>query len=611
MTAPPEALLRRLPGCGDLAPEPLAALAKAARATAFPAGARLLTEGEPAPDWYGLVEAGGVQLVRLDLEGDEVLDRLGAGDVLDPGTPGLPAACSAVAAEPTRCLLVPQSAVARHRGALTSPPPGGYGGEMALFVRRVADLVKGPPVTASAEAPVAEAAALMGQRSVGSVVVTGAAGDPVGIVTDRDLRNKIVARGLPATTPLRAIMSSPLVSTGPERLAFDALLEMTRRGIHHLGVVAEGRLTGVISSHDIVLLHGAHPVSLVRDIDGAAGLPELEAVAPRLGVVVQWLGGTGAGPVEIGRIVAELNDRLVRAALRLVQEALARDGRGPAPVGFSWIAGGSEGRREQTLKTDQDNGLVYEDPPEAEREGVAGYFAALATAMGEALVRVGFPRCPGGFMASNPQWCQPMAVWRGYFRSWMEEPEPTQLLNAALYFDLRPIAGRAAPGRTLWEWVCAEAPSRTVFLRYMAKAALERPAPLGLFGGFVVERTGVHKDQIDLKARGIFPFVQAMRVCALSLGLPETNTVDRLLGARAHGLFTAEETRDVQDAWEVVSRLRLARQLACVAAGQPPDNFVNPTTLGKGERLLLKEAFKALDRLQRHLEERFQTALVP
>jgi CBS domain-containing protein len=607
----PESLLRQLPGCAELAAAPLAALARAARPETFAVGARILTEGEPAPDWYAIVETGGVQTSRVGLESDEILDYLAPGDVLDPGTPRLPALCSAVAAEPTRCVLVPQSAVARHRGSLATPVSAAYGGEMALFVQRVGDLVKSPPVTAGLHAPVSEAAALMGRRGVGSVIVLAEDGEPIGIVTDRDLRNTVVALGLPGTTPLGRVMSAPLVSTPPDRLAFDALLEMTRRGIHHLAVVQAGRLTGVISSHDIVLLHAAHPVSLVRDIDRARSLAELEAVAPRLGVVVQWLGGTGAGPVEIGRIVAELNDRLVQATLGLVEEALARDGRGRAPVPFSWLAAGSEGRREQTLKTDQDNGLVYADPAAGDRPAVAEYFGALAAATTDALARLGFPRCPGGFMASNPQWCQPLATWRGYFRDWMAAPEPAQLLYAALYFDLRPIAGGAAPGRALWEWVCAEAPSHTVFLRYMAKAALDRPAPLGLFGGFVVERGGEHKDQIDLKARGVFPFVQAMRVCALSLGLPETNTVDRLLAARERGLFTAEEARDVLEAWDVIARLRLARQLACVAAGRPPDNFVNPTALAKGERLLLKEAFKTLGRLQRHLEERFQTALVP
>jgi CBS domain-containing protein len=279
-------------------------------------------------------------------------------------------------------------------------------------------------------------------------------------------------------------------------------------------------------------------------------------------------------------------------------------------VRYAWLAAGSEGRREQTLKTDQDNGLVYADPPRGLESAAAGYFGRLAGAMGEALVRLGFPRCEGGFMAANAQWCQPESVWRGYFGGWMETPEPVQILRASIFFDLRPIGGDETLGRALWDWVCERAPAHMLFLRYLAKAALERHVPLGLFGGFVVERAGAHKDRLDLKARGVFPMTQAMRAYALSLGLPETNTVERLAAAGRRGVFAPEQVQELRDAYEVISRIRLGHQLACLDAGRPPDNFINPETLRKGDRLLLKEAFKSLAWLQRELEERFQTSML-
>ena len=202
-------------------------------------------------------------------------------------------------------------------------------------------------------------------------------------------------------------------------------------------------------------------------------------------------------------------------------------------------------------------------------------------------------------MASNPHWCQPESVWRAYFASWMETPLPAQLLRASIFFDLRPVGGEERPGRDLGQWVSERAPSHTLFLRHMARVALERPVPLGFFGGFVVERSGTHKDQLDLKARGVFPMTQAMRVCALSLGVPETNTVDRLLAAGARGLFTPGEVEDLRDAYEVISRVRLDHQLACVDAGRPADNFIDPGTLRKSDQVLLKHAFKVLAWLQR------------
>lgn len=483
-------------------------------------------------------------------------------------------------------------------------------GDLALFVRRVSELVKGPPVTCGAETSVSEAAGLMTRLDVGSVIVTAADGAPVGIVTDRDLRTKVLAEGLPAGSPVRSIMSSPLIHMEPGRLAFDALLEMTRRGVHHLAVLAGDRLVGVVSSHDIILLHGAHPIALVRDIESAGTVEQLATAGPRIQAVVRWLAGAGAGVLDIGRIVAELNDRLVGRALALVVTTLEQEGQGKPPLPYAWLVAGSEGRREQTLKTDQDNGLVYQDPSTRQRESAARYFSRLAAAMGEVLVRLGFPPCPGGFMASNPLWCQPDSVWRGYFTSWMDTPEPQQVLRASLFFDLRPIAGDEGLGDALWTWVCNRAPSQRLFLGYMAKAALERQVPLGAFGGFVVERSGVHTGTLDLKARGIFPTTQAMRVCALSVGLRETNTVDRLVSLGARGFYSETEVKEVRDAHEIISRLRLSHQLACLDAGLPPDNSLDPRTLGKVDRMLLKQAFKTVAWLQRDIGDRFRTALV-
>jgi CBS domain-containing protein len=604
------ALLSRLPGCAQLGEDARAALVAGSTAAEWPPGTRLVTEGEPAPDWYGIVEAGAIWVSGLGPRGEAHTDYLAPGDVLDPGTPGLPATYSAVAADTTRALLVSQALVARHRGTLGHGAATVYRGDMALFVRRVSDLIKGPPVTCRPSVTVAEGAQLMTQRGIGSVIVAGEDGAPLGIVTDRDLRTRVVAPGLPPSTPISRVMSSPVLGIGPGELAFDALLEMMRRGLRHLAVTSEGRLLGVVSSHDLVLLQGAHPVGLAREIEAALSEDGLAALALRVPSVVRWLAAGGARATEIGRLVAELNDRLVRRALDLVLSATEAAGHGRPPVPFAWLAAGSEGRREQTLKTDQDNGLVYQDPPVEQEGAAAAYFERIATDMGQTLARLGFPPCAGGFMASNPRWRQPERAWRQYFESWMETPAPEPLLRASLFFDLRPVAGAEEVGRALWEWVCERAPSHTLFLRHMAKAALERQPPLGFFGGFVVERSGGHKDQLDLKARGVFPITQAMRTYALSLGVRDTNTLDRLAAAGARGLFTAPEVADLSDAYEIMARLRLAHQLTCLDAGRPPDNFLDPRTLGKADRLLLKEAFKTIAWVQRHLEDRFQTSLV-
>jgi CBS domain-containing protein len=483
-------------------------------------------------------------------------------------------------------------------------------GDVALCVRRVAELLKGPPVTCVAATPVAEAARLMTERSVGSVIVTGMDGGPAGIVTDLDLRTRVVAAGRPGDTPVGAVMSSPVVTIGPGALAFDALLEMTRRGIRHLAVADAGRLLGVISSRDLMLLQGARPVGLARDIEAESSVEGLAMIAPQVVSVVRWLVGGGVRAGEIGRLVGELNDRLVRRALMLVMSALDAEGHGRPPVPFAWLAAGSEGRREQALKTDQDNGLVYRDPPPGLEGTAAEYFSRLATGMGAALARLGFPPCPGGFMASNARWRQSESEWRRRFGGWMDAPRPDALLEASIFFDLRPIADDEEVGRALWDWVCDRTPSQTLFLRHLALTALERTVALGFFGGFTVKRGGEHHDELDLKARGLFPVTQAMRVYALSIGARETNTLDRLAAAGAREIFAPAEVAEVSDAYEVVARLRLAGHLACLDAGREPDNFIDPRLLGKTDRILLKEAFKTIAWVQRHLDDRFQASQV-
>ena len=213
-------------------------------------------------------------------------------------------------------------------------------------------------------------------------------------------------------------------------------------------------------------------------------------------------------------------------------------------------------------------------------------------------------------MASNPRWCQPESVWREYFAAWMQTPRPEQVLWASIFFDLRPV-GRRSRARAYAVGVGLPAGARQVlFLRHLAKAALDRQVPLGMFGGFVVERAGAHKNRLDLKARGVFPVTQAMRVYALSLGVRETNTVDRLLAVGRRGLLAQGQVEELRDAYEVISRLRLRQQLACMDAGRPPDNFIDPQELRKADQVLLKQAFKTVAWLQREVEDRFQTETV-
>lgn len=482
-------------------------------------------------------------------------------------------------------------------------------GAPSVFVRRVRDALREPPVTCAPATSAADVARLM-PRGGAAVVVVGDDGAARGIVTDRDLRTKVVAARRDAgLTPATDVMSAPLVTVTPDALAFEALLEMTRREIHHLVVIDGGRLAGVLTSDDLLMSQAPHPVTLARDIARAQSPPALADLAARVTTLVQRLVDEGGRARDIARIVAELNDRLVSRVIAQVEAALSAEGQ-VAPVGYCWLAFGSEARREQTLRTDQDNGLVYADPSPEVAPTATGYFARLADAVIAGLIAIGFPPCPGGAMASNPRWCQPLATWQGYFREWTARPSPEHVLAASMYFDLRPVVGTRSLGDALAELLRAEAPGQHHFLAVMARDVVDRRLPLGPFGGLSVPRSGPHPGALDLKGSGGMQLVGAARVHALELGLSETGTAERFLAAGARGLYSGAEASEIAEAYEELLRLRLGHQLQCLREGRTPDNLVDPRRLSHRDRVLLQAALKTTARVQGALRQRFATDFV-
>ena len=478
---------------------------------------------------------------------------------------------------------------------------------------RVRDLLHEPPVTCPPAAPIAEVAAALGTRRARAAVVVDPSGAPRGIVTDRDLRARVVAaRRDAAVTTAADVMSAPLRTIAPDAFAFEALLEMTRHEIHHLVVVEEdGRLAGILASDALVMPPAAHPVVLAREIAAADSHAALARAAARITVLVQRLVEGGRRATDIAALVAELNDRLVLRALAAAEAAVAAvEGPAPAATPYCWLVFGSEGRREQTLRTDQDNGLVYADPTRADAAACARWFGRLAGEAIAALVAIGFPPCPAGAMASNPRWCQPLATWRGYFARWMDEPTPEHVLAACMYFDLRPVGGRPDLGRELRALLREEAPRRRHFLSALARDVVERAVPLSVLGRVTPERRGPHRGTVDLKGGGGIHLVGAGRVYALDLGLDATDTAARLAGAAAAGLLPADVASAAVEAHEHLLRLRLRHQLAQTAAGAAPDNRVAPGKLSRHEAVLLREALRTVGEAQAHLRDRYRTDLL-
>lgn len=477
-------------------------------------------------------------------------------------------------------------------------------GSLYLFSAQVGDLVRRRPETIKADQSIQDAADQLTSGRVGALLVDDAAGEVVGVVTDRDLR-RVVAEGLDHRQPVRDIMSAPVQTISFHTVCFDALLEMLRLKVHHLAIERRGKIEGIVSGHDLMVAQGSSPFYLLREILNADRFDEIYDLSRRVPLVVRSLIYEGARPGNITRMITLLNDYLLERVLNLLQQE-----QGPPPVPYCWLLMGSEGRKEQTFRTDQDNGLIYADPEGPEQAKlVQEYFTAFTTQAIEHLVACGFPRCPGNMMASNPLWRQPYTKWRELFDRWIHRPEPKEVLYATIFFDFRPGHGELPLGERLRDNLTREVRNQEVFLRLLAKDTLTTPSPLTMFRNFVVEKKGEHKNKIDLKTKGLVPFVDFARVLSLAHGIKETNTLERLQLLGEGGHISPELTTEAMQAYEFQMQLRLMHQQRLDEEGLAPNNFLDPGELSDLERHTLKDAFAVTGELKALLKDQFRLNL--
>ncbi|MBI4788364.1 MAG: cyclic nucleotide-binding/CBS domain-containing protein [Chloroflexi bacterium] len=476
------------------------------------------------------------------------------------------------------------------------------GSERLLFTLPVRALIQRLLVSCTVETTIQQAAVMMRDRRVSSIIVNDARGKGIGIVTDRDLRNAVVAAGRSAHQPISAIMQSPVITIDQDDLAFEALLRMLNAGIHHLLVVEQGQGVGVVTTSDLMRLQGSSPLLVAKDVNHQNTVEELAISLQRANQIVPLMFKEGAHPSSIARVIAEINDRVTAKLLTLAEQRF-----GPPPVAYSWVVLGSEGRKEQTFKTDQDNALIYADPADdAQLQVAQDYFARFADWVGGALEQCGYPLCPGNYMARNPRWCQPLRVWRRYFSNWIETPEPAQVLYSTIFFDMRAVGKASGLAAALQDHFLRLVRGQGIFLAHMARLAVEHTPPIGFFRNFVLDRSGPHKNTLNLKERGTGPIVDLVRVFALEHGISETNTLERLRALVSRGAMGQAEADQLENTLEFLMLLRMRHQVEQVVQEQEPDNFLNPKLLSELERTSLKQAFQIVSREQAAVTERYQ-----
>ncbi len=599
----------------------LTEIARHCRIDFFPKGTRLLTAGETELTHLFIIQQGGVKAFLEDDQGEVTLkDFRGEGAYI--GALGLirgtRANLNIEMVEDTFCFLLPREiflGLLKEQPAFTQYYLKSFSEKVVstayrelrhhkvsrrnhedlyLFTIRAGEVVK-TLRKVPADMTIQAAAAQMARYRVGSLLIHSEQ-DPEeiqGIITDRDLRSKVVAAGLDYTLPVREIMVGPVQRVLSQTVCFDVLLKMMSTGIHHLAVEQGGRVIGVITSHDVMLLQGHSPYYLFKEIRSQASIVDLYPLAQKIPDVVRGLIKEGAKAGNITQMIAILNDHILDRMLTLLEQEM-----GPPPLPYCWLLMGSEGRREQTFKTDQDNAIVYADPGnEAEGEVAARYFKEFADQAINHLVNCGYPLCPGEIMARNPRWCQPLAVWKSYFDHWINAPEPEELLHATIFFDFRAGYGTVALAEELRDHLTVKALRQEIFLLHLARQCMGTRVPLSIFKNFIVGKDGKHKNRLDIKSQGVTPFTNFARILALKHGIKETNTLARLKVLVDGGQITDEIWTLAHEAYELQMQQRLIHQLQQIEEGTHPDNYIDPAHLSELERRMLKDAFAVIERL--------------
>jgi CBS domain-containing protein len=459
--------------------------------------------------------------------------------------------------------------------------------EQQVFAPALGSMLRRAPVVCTEETLLAEAVRTMREQGVGSIVVVDRGSRPVGIFTEHDLV-RVLAGELRAT-PVSAVMTRDPIALPAHALAYEAALAMAENKIRHVLVTEEGRLAGVISERDLFSLQRLGLAELTMEIRLAADVGLLARLAGEIRRLTARLVEQGVAPEQLTLFVSVLNDRVSQRAIEIVRKRHAWEG-----IGWCWLAFGSEGRLEQTFSSDQDNGLVFAPhgkPKQEARDALLGF----AREVNEALDACGFPLCKGNVMASNPELCLSFEEWQAKMGGWLDNSDPKALLDAAICFDFRPLAGDATLAQSLREWLLPRTRARPAFLRLMAQNALETRPALGLLGDLATEDGAV-----NLKLRGVRLFVDAARVYALGLGLAQTGTAERLRAAVPELRMAPPEMAAIVDAFFYIQKLRLRIQAGPQTRTESA-NRLDPAALNDFETRSLKEALRQARKLQQRL----------
>ncbi|MEE4242600.1 MAG: DUF294 nucleotidyltransferase-like domain-containing protein [Desulfopila sp.] len=419
-----------------------------------------------------------------------------------------------------------------------------------------------------------------------------------GIVTDADLRERVIACQLDTSLPVAKVMSSPVISISDQSQVYEAFLAMIEKDVRHLMLInQQGEVTGIITEKDLIVAQTESTYLLIKTVKAASNVEQLENIHARLIRMLLAPIQNGSSTEYLTKLITAFSDAIIDKVINFALEEL-----GPAPCPFVFLVMGSEGRGEQTFISDQDNALVYQDPAGGEENTeTQRYFEKLGERICDQLNVAGYKLCEGNNMAKNPEWCRPLSVWKKYFHHWIRVAKPEDLLYSSIFFDFRGVWGDISIAVQLKEYLLQSIEKWPGFLRNLTENTLVFKPPISFFGRFRVEKDGPYRGCFDIKIAQL-PIIDFARVYSLQNKVAETNTLRRLFTLHKLQVLTDEEYRDLFQTYNYLMRLRLFRQITVIIdEAKEADNFINPSDLSYLDRAMLKKVFNRIKKFQQKL----------
>ncbi|EOX4467493.1 DUF294 nucleotidyltransferase-like domain-containing protein [Vibrio alginolyticus] len=611
--------ISQYPPFDDLPEEQLRKIALNAEVAYFRQGTKILNFGDTIRDLY-MVRSGAVEIYRRK---GELYNRIDAGGLF--GQMGLlmnnRVRMPAKAIEDTLVYCIPENIFnelcdefenfadymeledsARLRSAISSRSESND-----FTTAKARKILARDPVTLEATASIQEAAILMAEENVTSLLIIRPTEELteeddeqlLGILTDRDLCIRVLAQGIDTNIPVSEVMSYDVVSLDYNAYVFEAMLTMLRYNVHHLPILKDKKPIGIIGMTDIVRYESQNSLLLVSSIFQQTSVEDLKQVSEQVKDCFVRMVNEDANAHMIGRAMSVIGSSFKQRLAELAEQEF-----GPAPIPYCLVAMGSMARDEQLIVTDQDNSLILDNSYDVEIHGE--YFEKFAKFVCDGLAACGYAYCTGDIMATNPEWRKTRAEWEECFGNWIDNPTPERLLNSNIFFDLLGVHGRVKWAEQLSSFIVRRAKRNNRFLACMAYNAIRRTPPLGFFKDFVMEKDGRHRNSINLKRRGTAPLADLIRVHSLAIGSRSQNSFDRLDDINDAGILPKGRGLDLRDAMELIYMVRIRHQALDIENGEEPDNNIEPENMSEFERRNLKAAFQILSNAQNFIKFRYQ-----